>query len=149
MPEPPDLLGRVHEFALAALKFYERLAGTNKAQHAGRQFYRASSGAESNYRAAKRGRSTAEFIARLGVVVEEIDEAVGWLEHMRDGKIASDPALLSEAEQLRRIFGKSLGTARLNQRVKEQRVKEQRAKPRPLDLQISRSPDLQSHRSVL
>jgi four helix bundle protein len=80
--------------------------------------------------AAKRGRSTAEFIAKLGVAVEEIDEAVGWLEHMRDGQIASDPALLSEAEQLRRILGKSLGTARRNHRIRQQRGKKQR-RPTP------------------
>ena len=130
MPNPHDLVGRVHEFALVALRFYESLPGTKKAQHAGAQFYRASSGVEANYRAAKRGRSTAEFIAKLGVAVEEIDEAVGWLEHMRDGQIASDPALLSEAEQLRRILGKSLGTARRNHRIRQQRGKKQR-RPTP------------------
>jgi four helix bundle protein len=128
MAQPHDLIGRVHEFALAAFEFYERLPVASKGRSAGEQFYRASSSAESNYRAAKRGRSTAEFIARLGVVVEEIDEAVGWLEHMRDGKIASDPDLLSEAEQLRRIFGRSLGTARRNQRAMEQRRREQKHK---------------------
>jgi hypothetical protein len=42
----------------------------------------------------------------LGTVVEEIDEAVRWLEHMRDARIAIDPELLSEAEQLRRILGR-------------------------------------------
>ena len=50
-----------------------------------------------NYRAAKRSRSRAEFNAKLGVVVEEADEAVVWLEYMRDGKIASDEALIQEA----------------------------------------------------
>jgi four helix bundle protein len=79
----------------------------------------------SNYKAAKRGRSSAEFISKLGVVVEEIDESVEWLEVLRDAGIAFDPALLSEAQQLRRIFGKSLGTARRNH--------EQRKKQRPPD----------------
>jgi four helix bundle protein len=82
----------------------------------GRQFYRAATAMAPNYRAAKRGRSRAEFNAKLGTVVEETDEAVGWLEYLRDGKIASDEALLLEAEALRRIFGKSLGTARRNAR---------------------------------
>jgi four helix bundle protein len=68
----------------------------------------------SNYRAAKRGRSRAEFNAKLGTVVEEADETVVWLEYLRDGKIAFDEALLLEAQALRRIFGKSLGTARRN-----------------------------------
>ena len=59
------------------------------------------------------------------MVVEEIDEAVGWLEHMRDGQIASDPELLSEAEQLRRIFGRSLGTARRNRKLREQQLRDE------------------------
>jgi four helix bundle protein len=67
-----------------------------------------------NYRAARRGRSRAEFIAKLGVVVEEIDESTGWLEFMRDGGIANDPDLLSEAEQLRNIYGTALRNARNN-----------------------------------
>ena len=61
-------------------------------------------------------RSRAEFIAKLGIVVEEADEAVSWLEFMRDGQIASDAELLSEAKQLCAIFTQSLKTARQNAR---------------------------------
>jgi four helix bundle protein len=113
-----ELVERVRRFALASLTFFERLPNTTTAQTPGKQFYRASTAVERNYRAAKRGRSTPEFIAKLGTVVEEIDEAVGWLEFMRDGGIAHDAALLSEAEQLPRILGKSLGTARKNAAAK-------------------------------
>lgn len=80
-----------------------------------------------NYCAAKRGRSTAEFISKLATVVEEIDEAVRWLEHMRDIRLTVDPDLLSEAEQLRRIWGASLGTARRNENARQQRLKDERA----------------------
>jgi four helix bundle protein len=123
MAQVQNLLGRVHEFALAALEFYRSLPKTREAQASGDQFYRASKAMWSNYRAAKRERSRAEFIAKLGVVVEEADEAVGWLEHMRDGRIASDAALLSEAEQLLKIFGKSLGTSRRNHRSQDNKTK--------------------------
>jgi hypothetical protein len=79
MAEAPDLLRRVHEYAVAAFEFDERLPAASKGRSAGEQFYRASSSTESNYRAAKRGRSTAEFIAKLGVVVEESTKLlVGW-----------------------------------------------------------------------
>jgi four helix bundle protein len=122
MPRPNDLVPRVHSFALAALGFYRRLPKTPEAQVPGTQFYRAATAMASNYRAAKRGRSRAEFNAKLGTVVEEADEAVGWLEYLRDGRIASDEALLQEARELRCIFGKSLGTVRRN------------AKPRPSSL---------------
>jgi four helix bundle protein len=112
--EPNDLVPRVRQFALASIRFVERLPKTSTAQVLGRQYLRSSTSVNSNYKAAKRGRSTAEFISKLGVVVEEIDESVEWLEVLRDAEIAIDPALLSEAQQLRRIFGKSLGTARRN-----------------------------------
>ena len=118
MDAPNDLIQRTHEFGLQALAFFRRLPKSAEAQVVGLQLYRAATAVESNYRAAKRGRSTAEFIAKLGVVVEEIDESVMWLEHMRDGNIGSEPALLSEAEELRRIFGASLGTARRNAKAR-------------------------------
>ena len=114
MARPNDLVPRVHDFALAALKFYRGLPKSREAQVPGTQFYRAATAIASNYRAARRGRSRAEFNAKLGTVVEETDEAVGWLEYLRDGKIAFDEPLLVEAHALRRIFGKSLGTARRN-----------------------------------
>ena len=131
MPERSDLLSRVHEFAVAAFKLLERFSNASAGRPAAEQFYRSASSTEANYRAAKRGRSTAEFIAKLGVVVEEIDEAVGWLEHMRDTKIADDPDLLSEAMQLRRIFGRSLGTARRNYRERLKRISSHDGKRRP------------------
>ncbi len=82
------------KYAAAAFAFYEQFPYPSKGWYAADQFYRASSSATSNYCAAKRGRSTAEFISKLGTVVEEIDEAVRWLEHMRDTKIDVDLELL-------------------------------------------------------
>jgi four helix bundle protein len=125
--EPPDLIVRARQYAAAAFAFRERFPFPHAASHAAGQFYRASASAAANYCAAKRGRSTAEFIGKLGQVVEEIDEAVRWLEHMRDIKVEIDPVLLSEAEQLRRIWGASLGTARRNEKARKQRLKDKRA----------------------
>jgi four helix bundle protein len=111
---PTELLERAKAFALAAAQFYRKLPKTPDAQVPGVQFLKSSSSVSANYHAAQRGRSRAEFIAKLGTVVEEIDESVVWLEHLRDCKIAADAELLSEAEQLRRIFGTALKTARTN-----------------------------------
>ena len=112
MEPQSDLLGRAKAFALRALTFYRTLPKTTEAQVPGSQFYRSSTGFYMNYRSAKRGRSRAEFIAKLGTAFEEVDESSGWLEFMRDGAIASDPALLSEAEELCRVFGTALLNAR-------------------------------------
>ncbi len=130
MAEAPDLVGRAQRYAAEAFAFFERFSPSSAGWLAAKQFYRASSSAAANYYAAKRGRSTAEFISKLGTVVEEIDEAVRWLEHMRDVKIAIDPELLSEAEQLRRIWGASLGTARRNERARQRRLKDEQSKRR-------------------
>ena len=70
----------------------------------------------SNYRAARRGRSRAEFEAKLGTVFEEADECAGLLEYFRDVQIKEDAALLQEAQELASIFAKSVSTARKNTR---------------------------------
>jgi four helix bundle protein len=112
--DPAELQQRVYQFALASIDFYRRLPKTHDAQVPGVQFLKSSTSEWSNYRAARRGRSRAEFIAKLGVVVEEADESVGWLELMRDSRVASDPALLNEAKDLCAIFVASLATSRSN-----------------------------------
>jgi four helix bundle protein len=110
----PELLDRVYRFSLASLRFYRTLPKSPDAQVPGVQFYKAATSSWANYRASQRGRSRPEFVAKLGSVVEESDEAVGWLEFMRDGEIARDAALLEEAKELSAMFTASLKTARLN-----------------------------------
>jgi four helix bundle protein len=111
---PRDLLARVKAFALEASSFYRKLPRTPSAQVPGVQFLKSSCAVSANYHAAQRGRSRAEFIAKLGTVLEEIDESVLWLEYLRDANVASDEPVLAEAQQLRRIFGTALKTARTN-----------------------------------
>ncbi len=69
----------------------------------GNQVLRSSTSMAANYRAAGRARSKAEFIAKLGIVIEEADETVFWLELLRDSGIikpAKLESMLSEANQL-------------------------------------------------
>ena len=101
---PADLTERTRLFALAVIEFCRRLPRTAEAQEAGGQLRRAARAVRSNYRAARRGRSRAEFQAKLGTVFEEADECVDWLEDLRDSGIASDNALLKEAQELASIF---------------------------------------------
>jgi four helix bundle protein len=90
------------------------LPNTKEAQDTAGQLRRAANGVRSNYRAARRGRSRAEFQAKLGTVFEEADECVDHLEYLRDGRIGHEPTLLQEAQELARIFAASLRTARAN-----------------------------------
>ena len=81
------------------------------------QLLDAATSAAANYRAAGRARSRAEFVAKLGIVNEESDEAVYWLEVMRDGSVGDRREvglLLPEAKELRAIFAASYATARRN-----------------------------------
>src|SRR5688572_9049163 len=96
---PAELQQRAYKFALASIEFYRKLPKSQDAQVPGVQYLKSSTSEWSNYRAARRGRSRAEFIAKLGVVVEEADESVGWLELMRDAHVSNDPALLAEAKE--------------------------------------------------
>ena len=68
-----------------------------------------------NYRATSRARSRKEFVAKIGVVAEEADETVYWLEFLLStelGDRATVEGLLSEAKELRAIFAASYKTAR-------------------------------------
>ncbi|MDP1569942.1 MAG: four helix bundle protein [Vicinamibacterales bacterium] len=73
-----------------------------------------------NYRASGRARSRAEFIAKLGLVVEEVDEAVYWLEFIAGTSLAAGPLvdrLYQEATELRAIFAAAYRTARNRHRA--------------------------------
>ena len=68
----------------------------------------------SNYRASRKGRSREEFQAKLQITFEEADECVDCLEFLRDARIKSNAALLQEANEIAKILGASVKTARQN-----------------------------------
>lgn len=79
------------------------------------QLMAAATSAAANYRASARARSRAEFVAKIGIVNEESDESVYWLELMADSNIGDRRTvglLLPEARELRAIFAASYRTAR-------------------------------------
>lgn len=80
--EHRDLKERTKQFAVAGVKFYRGLAKDTESQVCGRQFLRAATSVGANTRSAFRGRSSREFKAKLGVVIEEADECGFWLELM-------------------------------------------------------------------
>ena len=84
----------------------------------GNQLIRSGTLIGANYRAACRSRSRAEFAAKLGVVAEEADETVHWLQLIRDGDLLSTQqvaALLKEADELTAIFTAGRRTSTKNQ----------------------------------
>ena len=92
-------------------EFLRTLPRTDEAQDAARQLRRAANSTRSNYRSARKGRSRAEFVAKLGVAREEADECVDWLEYLRDANIADNPTLIRESQELVAILTASVKTA--------------------------------------
>jgi len=92
-----------------------QLPKTEEARLVGKQLFRSGTSVGANYRAACRGRSKADFIAKLGVVLEEVDESLYWLEILAEtGVVKTDllAPLMNEANELVAIFVASLNTAR-------------------------------------
>jgi len=76
---------------------------------------RSATGAAANYRAACLGRSKAEFLAKLGIVQEETDESIFWMEFIMEAGLAKQALVLplqSEGEELFAIVASSIKTAR-------------------------------------
>src|SRR3954470_4708020 len=80
MTSPDELRARTKNFALRIIRLFKSLPRTGEAQVIGKQLLRSGTSIGANYRAACRARSRAEFIAKLGVVVEEADESIYWIE---------------------------------------------------------------------
>ena len=80
-----ELKNRTKQFALRALKLLAALPNTTEGRVLGRQLARSATSVGANYRAACRGRSKAEFIAKLGIVEEEADESAYWMELIVEG----------------------------------------------------------------
>lgn len=116
-PKALALQDRTRAFAKSVIKFCETLPRTHAAQSISEQLIDSSGSADSNYRAGCRARTRKEFISKLGVVVEESDESLGWLQLLVESEIctAEDAeALIREADELVSIFVKSEKTARRN-----------------------------------
>jgi four helix bundle protein len=115
--EPEQLRQRTKNFANRIVKLFRALPRTGEAEVIGKQLLRAGTSVGANYRAACRGRSRAEFASKLGIVVEEADETIYWLELLSDNSILPPKkldALLREAHELTAIFAAARRTTRFN-----------------------------------
>jgi four helix bundle protein len=110
-----ELQERTRRFALRIIKLFRSLPKTDEARILGKQVLRSGTSIGANYRAACRARSRAEFVAKLGIVLEEADETTFWLELMRDSGIFPEEKLkniVHEAKELVAILVASVRTAK-------------------------------------
>jgi four helix bundle protein len=98
MKEEGDLRERTKHFALRIIRMFGQLPKNTVAQVLGKQVLRSGTSVGANYREAHRGRSKAEFIAKVGDSLRELEETAYWLELLVEGRIIA----ASKLEPLRR-----------------------------------------------
>jgi four helix bundle protein len=106
---------RTKQFALLVIRLCHSLPRTQEGSIITRQLLRSSTSVGANYRAVCRARSSADFVSKLGIVLEEADETLFWLELLVDSgaaPLANTAPLLKEANELVAIFVASLRTAK-------------------------------------
>jgi four helix bundle protein len=117
MSSPQELRERTKSFAIRIVKLFRALPLTPDAQIIGKQLLRSGTSVGANYRAACRARSRSEFISKLGVVVEEADEAMFWLDLLGETGIVPMQRLEEisrEARELTAIFTAARATSKAN-----------------------------------
>ncbi|MDD5528436.1 MAG: four helix bundle protein [bacterium] len=114
-----ELKKRTKDFALEIIKLVEKLPKNRVADILGRQILKSGTSIGANYRAVCRARSRADFISKLGIVEEEADETLYWLELLVAIKLIEQnifQRLTNEANEIVAIVVTSIKTARGNQR---------------------------------
>ncbi len=114
-----DLKRRTKQFGLRIIRLVESLSNTSTARTIGNQLLRSGISVGANYRAACRGKSKADFIAKAGISLEEADESLYWMELLQESGIIPGEKLVDlvkEADELVAIFTASIKTARAHLR---------------------------------
>lgn len=102
---------RTKQFAMRVVRLYTSLPESTLAQTLGKQVLRSGTSVAANFREASRARSSAEFISKLGIVEQELDETALWLELLEESGVFPKEKLVSlrgEADELIRIVVVSL-----------------------------------------
>ena len=112
---PEEFRKRAKTFALRIVKLVGQLPKTTAAQVMGRQLMRCGTSVGANYRAACRARSRMDFIAKLGIVEEECDESLYWMELLIESGAMTPKRLsllMNEAGEILSMVVRSINTAR-------------------------------------
>ena len=115
---PEEFKDRTKKFALRVVRLVESLPSGRSVDAICKQLLRAGTSVGANYRAACRARSQAEFRSKLGIVEEEADESVYWLEILIESGLLREELLkdlLKESNEILAMVVASINTARRNQ----------------------------------
>jgi four helix bundle protein len=112
-----EMVKRTKAFALRIVRLVESLPAGRSADVIGKQLLRSGTSVGANYRAARRGRSRAEFLSKLGIVEEEADECAYWLELLIESDLVKpkrlDP-LVKECGEITAIVVATIRSTRRN-----------------------------------
>lgn len=117
--EPRDLKQRTQQFALRVIRMVRALPKAQDAKVLGNQVLRSATSVGANYRSAQRGKSKADFIAKLAIAEEEADETCYWLELIMSAELIPKSKLeplLAEAKELTAILTAAGKTAKANRK---------------------------------
>lgn len=115
MAHPNPLRDRTKKFALRVMKLVEEIPRNRAGNVIAYQLMKSASSVGANYRSAQRGRSKAEFQAKLGIVEEESDESAYWLELLIESGMFTEQQLgplLREANEITAMVVASINTSR-------------------------------------
>lgn len=104
---PQELRARTKAFALRIIKLYRALPRSEELRVLGRQVLRSGTAVGANCREARRARSDAEFVAKMGACLKELEESDYWLELLADAKVLPASRLveiIAETRELAAIF---------------------------------------------
>jgi four helix bundle protein len=115
-----DFRKRTFQFGIRCIKLAESLPKSTTCQIVAKQLIRSATSVGANYRSAIRARSAADFAAKLGIVEEECDESLYWIDviielGLKRAKRTSD--LQREANEIVAIIVSSIKTTRKNNRL--------------------------------
>ena len=114
-----EMKRRTKEFAKKIIELCRALPNNREGRLIGNQVFKSGTSIAANYRAACRGRSKAEFVSKLGIVLEEGDETLFWLELINEMEICDEnlvPSLMQECDELVAIVVSSIKTAKQEKR---------------------------------
>ncbi|HKB57849.1 MAG TPA: four helix bundle protein [Lacunisphaera sp.] len=97
--DPAAFIARTKAYSLRIIRLIDSLPRDDISRTLGHQLLRAGCSVSANYRAVSRAKSRADFIAKLGIVEEECDETIHWLELLVDsGRVKSSKVALLKQE---------------------------------------------------
>jgi four helix bundle protein len=125
-----ELKARTARFARVVVEFCAPLFDKAVTRDIAGQLLRSGTAVDANYGSAQCARSPAEFVAKVGLAMDDANESKGWVELLRDSSVVADSEelqwLAKESLELTKILVKSYGTAKANEERRKRIAKSQR-----------------------